>query len=892
MHLMVLWLLLAAMIGTQGARAAEEGGAAQADSAAVEERGEAEEEEEEDKGPTFKELVKKYEKIEGLFTLYRNREDNAVYIAIRPEQFDKVHLCNITRTQGDGYFFDSASLISLGRGWGTFPFVFERVGKKVFFKHENVYYRAESDAAVHRAVERLSDSIMGVGTVEGQPHPETGAVLVDASSFFLQDIALIGFILGEFVDGASYGFDGENSYFGELANFPQNTEIPVVLHFSTGAPKMDVPTMPDNRSFQHTYHYSLSRLPDSDFEPRVADDRVGHFLTMYQDYTSVLKDDPYTRYVIRWHLEKAEPKFKLSPPKEPIVYWLENTVPVEYRAAVTEGILLWNKAFERIGIKDAIVVKQQPDDADWNAGDVRYSTVRWMVQPGQAYAVGPSRANPYTGEIFDADIRISADFIRYVHLEFTEFADPVGRSQRAIGDSISAALGLTGNPALGYCDMADGLAQQAAFGWNVLAARSASGGSVDEEEYIRQLIVELVAHEVGHTLGLRHNFKASTIHSIEELHDESVSRTEGLSSSVMDYNPVNIAPEGMQQGAYYQTALGPYDYWAIEYAYRTFDGESETSEVAALKKIARKGTSPDLPYGTDEDAFWWTQGIDPSAARWDMGDDPFAYYSNRLNLSRELWRNLEDTFEKKGARYQKLRRVFNWGFSPYWRDSHNLAKHIGGIYHHRDHVGDPDGRVPMVPVPADQQRRALALLVEHVFSADAFAWDAELLNKLAPERWWDFTGSVWRTQRIDMPIHNTVLGIQRDVLNRLYDGLLLARLQDLELRTAADEVFTMDELFVGLRQAIWSELNEGASVNSFRRNLQRVHLRILTDLVLRAGSAPEDARTLARADLKKLNERIESALGRGTMDAYTQAHLDETQARIEAALEAGLMRSL
>ena len=171
-------------------------------------------------------------------------------------------------------------------------------------------------------------------------------------------------------------------------------------------------------------------------------------------------------------------------------------------------------------------------------------------------------------------------------------------------------------------------------------------------------------------------------------------------------------------------------------------------------------------------------------------------------------------------------------------------------------------------------------------------WDAELLNKLAPERWWDFTGSVWRTQRIDMPIHNTVLGIQRDVLNRLYDGLLLARLQDLELRTAADEVFTMDELFVGLRQAIWSELDEGASVNSFRRNLQRVHLRILTDLVLRAESAPEDARTLARADLKKLNERIGRALDRGTLDAYTQAHLDETQARIEAALEAGLMRSL
>ena len=141
---------------------------------------------------------------------------------------------------------------------------------------------------------------------------------------------------------------------------------------------MDIPTLADTRSFQHIYHYSLSNLPESDFRPRLADDRVGHFTTLYQDYTSVLKDDPYVRYVERWHLEKAEPKFDQSPPKKPMCFWLENTIPPEYRDAVQEGILVWNKAFEPLGFEGAIVAKQQPDDAEWDAADVRYSAVRWI----------------------------------------------------------------------------------------------------------------------------------------------------------------------------------------------------------------------------------------------------------------------------------------------------------------------------------------------------------------------------------------------------------------------------------------------------------------------------------------------------------------------------------
>jgi len=847
------------------------------------------EEEDEDKDPEFSEVIEDFEKIKGLFDLYRDEEENKVFLAIRPDQLNQIYLGNVTRTQGDGFFFDSASLIHPhGRGWGTFPIVFEKIGKKIFFKHKNVYFRADEDAAIHRAVDRgVSDSILGTAEIEGQPHPETGAVLVDPSSLFIQDIALIGYIFSEHIKSVTYNFDSDNSYFGALTNFPGNTEIDVVLHFHTDAPKVNAYTLPDYRSFQHTYHYSLCELPESDFQPRLADDRVGYFTTSYQDYTSVLREDPYVHNINRWHLEQAEPKFKLSPPREPIVFWLENSIPVEYRESVRAGVLVWNTAFERIGFKDAIQVKDQPDDADWDAADVRYSTIRWMVRPGAGYAVGPSRTNPFTGEIFDADIRISADMIRYLYLRFEEYVDPVGSI--AVGDSIAQSLG----HAAGYCDMAAGLVQEAAFGWHVLEARSSgSGFEADAEQFLHQFIVELIAHEVGHTLGLRHNFKASTIHGTAELHDLEVSAKEGLSSSVMDYNPVNIAPEGMEQGEYYQTSLGPYDHWAIEYGYRPIEADNPESERAQLNKIASKVADPDLPYGTDEDAFWSTRGIDPTAARWDLGDDPIDYYRNQVAVSAELWNKIESEFENKGERYQKLRRVFGYGFRPYWTGGGNVARYIGGIHHHRDHIGDPKGRIPLVPVPAARQREALEFLVEHIFGPDAFHWSPQLLNKLGPDRQWDFSNRVWNVKRIDFPVHDYVLAVQRAPLARLYDATTLSRLQDLELRYETENPFTMPELFTGLRQAIWAELETGAPINGFRRNLQREHLKHLLRLALTPGAGPEDARSLARADLKTLADEIKPRLKQSYLDAYTSAHLDEVKDRIDAALTAEVVRKL
>ncbi|MCH7665298.1 MAG: zinc-dependent metalloprotease [Acidobacteria bacterium] len=837
-------------------------------------------EKEKDDDKPFDEVIEDFEAIEGFFTFYRNEKEGKVYLEIRPEQMDTIFLCSITRSAGDGFFFDSGAML------GEFLFVFTRVGKTIRFLHKNVYFQADKGTAIRRALDRgLSDSLMGSAKIESAPHPERGSVLVDPSSFFIQDISAVGYIFKKFIDDYEYSFDKENSHFGTLKSFPGNSEIDTVLYFKTDAPK-SVPTLPDNRSFRHIYHYSLSALPDTDFRPRLADDRVGHFLTMHQDYSSPLQDTPYVRYVNRWDLQKAEPKFEKSKPRQPIVFWLENTIPVQFRDSVREGILLWNDAFERIGFEEAIVVKQQPDDADWDPSDVRYNTVRWIVRPGGGYAVGPSRTNPFTGQIYDADIRVSADMLRFVYREFEEFAAPVAQ-----GDAIAARLGILGR-ARALCDHQQGAAQQAAFGWSVLSARAmseAAGTSgINLEEFIHQFLVEVIAHEVGHTLGLRHNFKASTIREVDDLHDPN----EPFTGSVMDYNPVNVAPKNASQGNYYQTVLGPYDYWAIEYAYRPISADSPESEKSILESIASKAADPLLQYGTDEDAFGGPRGMDPMATRWDLGSDSVDYYVGRVALAEELWSSLEQTFETPGERYQKLRMVFGQGFREYRGAVRNVSKYIGGLYHRRDHIGDPGGRLPFEPVNAGKQRQALQFLTDEIFSVEAFAFPTSLLDKVATERMWDFSRSLFEQPRNDYPIHQVIRSIQSIPLDHVYSPVLMSRMLDIELREGGDHL-TLPEVFDGFRDAIWSEVAAHTDVGSIRRGLQREHLNKLVGLVVNpAPETPQDASALARADLKRLADEIGDALGSGGLDTYTSAHLDESLALMEAALDAGIDRKL
>jgi hypothetical protein len=861
---------------------------AKSDSAEADTTGAEEEkkEEEEEKGTAFEEVVEDCEKIEGLFTLYHKKEDGSVFMEILPDQLDKLYLCSITREAGDGTYLDSGAMV------GNFPFELRKVGKRIQFLHKNVYFQAQDDPEFARAIERgVSSSVMASGEVEGLPHPERKSVLIKLSDFFLQDMHGIAQALSEYYK-ASYSFDKENSFFSSLKSFPLNSEIEVTLHFSSSKPHPSA-TLPDSRSFFTRYHYSLSGLPQTGYVPRVADDRVGYFSTMFQDYSDLTRDTPYRRYISRWHLEKKNPGSRSSEPVEPVVFWLENTIPMEYREAIKRGVLFWNDAFEKIGFKNAIVVKQMPDDAEWDPADIRYNTVRWILVPGAAYAVGPSLTNPLTGEIYAADIRLCADMVRVIYQELEEFVDPVARGPLGMPSDPFAP---PGDPtSLRLCRYATGAVGQASFGRSLLEARLGPRAfSRKGKKYMDDFLINVVAHEVGHTLGLRHNFKASSVHDLEALSNERLTLAEGLTGSIMEYAPVSVAGKDRKQGQYWQTTPGTYDVWAIEYGYKPVEGaEDPVDEIDGLEKIASRGSDPELAYGTDEDALGFSpRGVDPTANVWDLGSDPLAWYEERVGLVKELWNGMEETFEKEGTRYPKLRHVFAQGVVEYFLAGLNASKYIGGLYQHRDHVGDPEARIPFEPVPSERQRRALNFLCERYFAADAFHFSPSLINKLAPERFWDFTGSIWSMPRLDYPAHDVVLAIQAAPLHRMYDPVTLSRLVDLELHYASDEdPFTMAEMFREVREAVWSELDARENVGSFRRNLQRQHLSMLVTLLVAPPPAtPEDASTLARADLLAIRRGVRGALSSQDLDPMTRAHLEESGARIEAALQAGLNR--
>jgi hypothetical protein len=786
-----------------------------------------------------------------------------------PDNLDKIFLCSITRESGDSTYFDSVSLED------NYPFFFKKVNKRIQLIHKNVLFRADKDKPVFRALERgVSDSIVVSAPIASKPEPKTGAVLVPLGDLFLIDRQNIAQELNE-SSKADFGLNKEDSYFSIIKSFPDNTDIEVTLNFRCNKP-VSSPTSPDARSLILRYYYSLSRIPENNYVPRLADDRVGHFITMYQDYSSMKTETPYVRYVERWHLEKLNPDAELSPPKKPITFWLEKTIPLEYRDSIKKGVLAWNKAFEKIGFKDAIVVNQQPDDADWDPADSRYNTIRWMIRPGNGYAVGPSHANPFTGELYNADIRISADMVRHGYTGFEEVVNPL-RFSYMLGNSK-------------HCDYAYGLMMQAAFGWSLLEARGFLDGKEEEaEKYVQDYLLELAMHEVGHTLGFRHNFKGSSVRTFEQLNNKDFTAKEGLVGSIMDYNPVNLALDPKNQGEFWQSTPGPYDYWVVEYAYKPFGAKSPEEELPKLKEIASRNTEKDLAYGTDEDTFGNSpRGIDPTACMFDMGDDALEYAKIRVALCKELWGKIEEKFTKPGERYVKMRRVFGHGIGNYSMSGMILARYVGGIYHKRDHMGEKSNS-PLKPVEAEKQKAALDFIIKNIFSLSEENFPpAKVLNKLAPDMMPDFSGSSWKASSTDIQIHNIVLGIQKNILEYLHNPFVLNRLNEMRLKVEkGNNVFGLKELFDTIKDGIGSEVVSKENINSFRRNLQREYVELLIRLFKSpTENIPSDAISLAGSNLAFLKDSIAIALGdESKFDEYTKAHLKDILSRITAVLE-------
>ncbi len=826
-------------------------------------------------------LIKDMIEIDGLFTMFHDTVTNKVLMSIKADQFGPLYLCNETRSKAEGAYFDNGAIT------GSFPFYFKKVGNKIMMMEKNLRLRADKTSPMYKAVENgISDGLYASTVILSKPKKDsTEAIIIDPTDLFLHDAQHIGYFYGQLAKLGIH-FDKKNSYFGEIKSFPKNTEIDVNLHFATSRPMRGI-SIQNPYSMFHVYHYSLSTIKNSeDFIPRLSDDRVGYFQTLYQDYTNLDTESPYIRYINHWNLKKKYPELEISEPVTPIVYWIENTTPVEYRAAIARGIEFWNQSFEKIGFRNAIIAKVQPDTADWDPADIRFNTVRWIVIPGGGYAVGPSRANPFTGEIYDADIRVSSDFVRYMFNTMENFIGPLSFSGTEENKDSIDDFKKPDNQLI--CNYGEESALEAAYGLSYTLATINTLADKDSltREYVNSYLTELVAHEVGHTLGFRHNFKASTIYTLEQIQDRDFTTKHGITGTVMDYTPPNIAPLGQPQGEFYMSAPGPYDDWVIEYGYKDFGDATEDEVNSKLEEIASRTAEPGLIYATDEDVFGnSSKSIDPYCSMFDLGSDPIAYCEQRVALTKELWSNAINKFDVDGNGYRKMYNVFQNGWRSYFESVNYATNFVGGIIHSRAHVGDPGGTVPFTPVSAAEQRRAIKFLSDNIFAPDAFNVSEKVWNKLQPERLPDFFFSVYSVPTVDYPIHRIVLNIQNNSLMNLYGPYILGRLLNNQERIADGvERYTMYNMFQDIRNSIWSEIVKPSNVNSFRRQLQLSHLNRLIAIYLSNTAAfPHDALTLAANDLDIIQTAAKKAIKSSSINAMTKAHFKEVLRQIEAA---------
>ncbi len=821
--------------------------------------------------PPFEELIDGKDKVDGLFTFYVDPDSGQVLWAVDADQWDSDFMLSMKMDGSVGERGLYGTIM-----WDAYVFQLHRQGNQVQLVRQNLTFRADAGTPEERALDKsFSDSVVTAATVASMPAVEGGAVLVDLGALFAQqELVPFGKILGHRYQGG-YSLDGENSAVTEVKSFPENTELQVTARYVGDTDDWSVVT-PSMGSMSVSFRYSLLALPEGNgYEPRVADQRVGYFLQRHLNYSDTGPDVPRVRWLSRWHLEKKDPSAEVSDPVEPITFWIENTVPHRYRAAMAEGVLMWNAAFEQAGISNALVVKQMPDDAEWDPADARYNTIRWFLTYDASFAIGPSHHDPRTGQVLDADIGFSDGLIRFGAVGgHSYWVDPVSRV-----DQLIAAHTTPSSPQ--SCGLADEKAMAAGFAYDAVAA-TRGWSSEEEEEYVRQYVAEVTAHEVGHTLGLRHNFLASGRYDLDTLTDWTQDH-QGIGTSVMDYNPPVLAREGGAQGPFLPMEAGTYDRHVIEYGYTVYD--SDEAEVAGLEAIASRQADPDYAYATDEDAGFYGANLDPRVSRYDFSSDPLAWFEYNIGLVGVLWENL-DELAAAGGDYLAVRSGFDRTWRNYVLGGLVAAKTVGGMYQHRSHVGDEGGALPFVPVPADEQRRALAFLDEHIWAPGTFDLPDNLQAMLQMDQLGDLEWSRFTAERQDYPLHEVIGAVQAAPLDMLFHPARLNRMVDITKMDA--DAFTVDDLFTTLRKSIWSELSLRGPIESHRRVLQQTHVDRLTTLALhQVPNAPADAISLARLELRELERLCKRAAPRMS-DRTSRAHLERMAAEIDAVLSAAV----
>jgi hypothetical protein len=789
----------------------------------------------------------------GLFTLWH--KDGKLYIELSSDQLNRDFVQTIVPSSGvGGQFVVAGNTDHLPSELVRF----ERADNQVAIVWPNPYFVAPHSAAGQLAIARnFPRTIVGLASIAALDD-KTGAVVIDASPFLEDQLNLKGVLEQNIHDTPKadpYMLDRDRTYFGSTKSFPKNVVIEALQDWTSDTQHIR-DAIPDPRHLQMHVTYNIADItPSPDYRPRYADDRVGIYDDIYLSFDNDQVISRDLRYLIRWNLQPSDPTKPVSPALHPMIFTMSDTIPEQYRDPIKAAVLKWNEAFLKLGMSDAVQVVDQPNDPTFDPDDIRYNMLRWVTEESASFgADSQTLYDPRTGEEFRTGILISADVPVHAQQEWTYVIDPVrfGRSTDPM-----------------------------------------------PQKFLDDVWLSVIMHETGHNLGMQHNFVGSRAYTAKELQDTSFTAKYGIATTVMEYAPANIWPKPYANGTYAQTVLGPYDYYAMKYAYGPIPGaKTPEDELPALQKIASSWSNPTYRYESDEDVSWADgHAADPRAEQGILTGDMIGWCDVQMKMDHDLMAGRNAYFPQQGEAFEAETQAFRRVFGGYTKCAMLPAHYIGGQYLSRAHRGDPGAQPPIVPVPKADQWRAFKALDEHLFSSGAWSLPPSVLQNLGYSEWSgygyvEFEGygnlPKWAYDppaRHDYPYYDRIAGVQADTLKEMLSAPVLARIAAGPTETSDPHPMQLSDLFDWLHASIYRELSgHTGSIDPLRRRLQQTYLeRLIALYSAPEADAPADARALARAELVLLERQAGSAAAHSA-DPASRAHLDLLRARAHQSL--------